>query len=87
MDWALFGAIFQYLATVIFGLTRLLASAFGSGLLLKFKRKHLFVTSALLTGHFRFVSKDHLKGAAGFKFNLGYSYIRTARIWLGAQEK
>ncbi len=41
---------FQYLGTIIFGLTRFAAQFLGSYLLLKFQRRHMFITSALMTG-------------------------------------
>ena len=40
----------EYVGTIIFGLTRLAAHFLGSFMLLRFKRKHLFICSALITG-------------------------------------
>ena len=40
----------EYLGTIIFGITRLAAHFLGSFMLLRFKRKHLFISSALITG-------------------------------------
>ena len=41
---------FQYLGTIIFGITRLASHFIGSYMLLRFKRRHLFISSAMVTG-------------------------------------
>ena len=41
---------FQYLGTIIFGITRLASHFMGSYMLLRFKRRHLFISSAFVTG-------------------------------------
>ena len=42
--------LLQYLGTIIFSMTRVASQVLGIFLLLKFKRKAVFVTSAVITG-------------------------------------
>ena len=42
--------LLQYLGTIIFSMTRVASQVLGSFLLLKFKRRALFVSSAVITG-------------------------------------